>query len=293
MKKTTAILALMATVAVQAAPIDITTPDHASNPVHGFNGGPFDPSGTGAFEDNETEAVPGLATQVGQKWDMEALTLNGSILSIVGGYNMNVATDGWKPGDLFIKVGGAAPGTGPLSAPGQIQNNQFPAGEGYTFAVNLSDGIASGFSFASVYSLTTTSLLDSVNWDGLGSNPWRYASGAAATFSTGINYSVGQTAANVAALTGVGALAGLKGDASGALQTGGAAHNVLQIDLSFLSVPIGTTVYFSYVMECGNDAVKGEYGDGFTRVPDRASNAVLLGIGLAALSLAGLKRRKV
>lgn len=273
-------------------PQDITVADYATTPTNGFNGGPFSwgTQAVGTLEDNETERTVALTAVASQVWDMEAFTLSGNMLSIVTGYNMSTGQDGWKPGDLFIKIGGAAPGPGTLtSSPSVIQNNMFPSGEGYSFAVDLSlTGGIVGTMSTNVYDLSLTSMLNTVNWDGFGSNPWTYASGAENTLTTGISYTTGRTASQVATATGVGALSNLK--------DGGAAasHNILNVDLSFLAglVTPGTTVYFSYVMECGNDSLKGEYGGGFDRVPEGGTSAILLGFGLTGLSALRLIRRK-
>lgn len=63
--------------------------------------------GTGWYssrENNETE--PNTITS--QQWDMEAFYLSGMNLTMQGGYNFTTPAgyDGWRPGDLFIDVGG-------------------------------------------------------------------------------------------------------------------------------------------------------------------------------------------
>ena len=68
---------------------------------------------------------------------------------------------------------------------------------------------------------------------------------------------------------------------------------MLAIDLGFLgSIPLGTDVWFSYTMECGNDSLKGKYAGGFYRTPDSAASVLLIGLGLAAMGFFGLKSRR-
>jgi len=289
-----------------AASIDITRPDFAGPPTYtpnGFNNGPFVWNGNNAAEDNETERTS-IQAIPSQAWDMEAITYNDVTkkLYLVAGYNMSTGQDGWKPGDLFIKVGGNAggPGTGPTSG-GDVLNNQFPAGEGYTYAIDLSliGGLGSS---TSRYTLGGSTLLNTVNWDSFNSNPWKVADGAsvAATNGVAISYTTNQTAAQVAAITGVANLAKLQ-DNTSTVQSGptagfaantGQTHNILEIDMNWFSVASGTQVYFSYVMECGNDSLKGQYGNGFDiNVPDGGISVIMLGMGLASLGLLSLRRR--
>lgn len=254
------LLAAALTVCLAASPIIITSPDNNPGTVYGTS---WD------GEDEETE--PG--TLIGQQWDMEGFVLDGSTLYIVGGYDMANGFGGFKPGDLFIKVGGAAPGFSPTSSAGQVSNSNY----GYTHAIDLTQPVGATAATAGIYSLSGSSVLDSVTYDSLGSNPWRYASGGTQISARGINLSTTNDAGLFSAL---------------GLPAIGGNHYVLAVDLGFLSVATGTDVYFSYTMECGNDSLKGYYSGGFDRIPDRATSALLIGLGLAAVGLAALKRRK-
>ena len=250
-----------------ASPVNITVADNdpvatTFAPGQGGQGG----------EDNETEH----GTTPGQVWDLEAMVVNGSTLYLVGGFNFLAGEGGYKPGDLFIKVGGTNPGFQPLSAPGTVDNSVY----GYSYVVDLTQPVGATGSFATVNSLSSGSLFDSVAFDDRGANPWRYNSGGTNVANQGIGYVAGLADGDpILGFLGVGGL------------TGG-WHNILAIDLSFLSVAAGNTVYFSYTMECGNDSLKGEYGGGFDRVPDGGASVFLISLGLGAMALVGLKRRQ-
>jgi hypothetical protein len=269
-----------------AAPVQITVADNDST-LWGFNGaGSLTAGGTSgagnfgiAHEDNETEG----GTIAGQQWDMEAFVLNGSKLSIIAGFDLLNGDSGHNigPGDLFIKVGGANPGFAPTN-PGaaNVPNSTY----NYTYAIDLSPATRfTNSSFgptAQVYTLGANTVLNTTIYDQFGSNPWKYDNTNAGTgFGTGITYQTG-LADNSAVLAALGV----------SLQ--GGYHNVLTIDLGFLSVAAGNTVYFSYTMECGNDSLKGQYAGGFDRVPDGGTSALLIGLGLAAMAVVGLKRRQ-
>jgi hypothetical protein len=288
--KSAAAGALFATTLTIASAVNVTVQDFNTT-LWGFNGagslsgGGF--SNRGNFgvgrEDNETEA----GTIAGQQWDMEAFVVNGNQLSIVAGFDLLNGVQGHNisAGDLFIKVGGGTPPPTPTTAgAGNVSN----AGYGYTYAIDLSKatrfGNASFGSSAQVYSLNSSTVLNTVIYDQFGSNPWKYSNtlNAGTGSSTGISYLTNQ-ADNSAALQALG-LGGLVGG----------YHNILTIDLSFLAGTVnpGTQVYFSYTMECGNDSLKGVYGGGFDRIPDGASSALLIGLGLVAMALVGLKRRQ-
>jgi hypothetical protein len=260
-----------------AAPINATISDWNTG-LNSFGGGPF---GAGN-EDNETE--PGTVNT--QIWDMEAFVVNGSTLYIVGGYNMQAGEWGnggsvtpgkLTPGDLFIKVGGANPPPSPTGVgSGDVSN----AAYGYSYAIDLTQPVGATGAAATVYSLTASSMFNTVVYDQFGANPWKYSSGGSIASTRNISYTTGYTGAGVDSFLGT------------SMNLQGGSHNILAIDLGFLSVAAGTQVYFSYTMECGNDSLKGQYGGGFDRVPDGGASALLIGLGLAVMSVVGLKRRQ-
>ena len=68
----------------------------------------YDRQGSGG-EDNETEPN----TLTGQHWDLEAFFLDGTLLTLVGGFDFeNGVTDkygrDWAPGDIFVDIDGDA-----------------------------------------------------------------------------------------------------------------------------------------------------------------------------------------
>lgn len=281
-----------------AIPIDITRVDSATAPSNGFNGGPFtwgtQPAGTG--EDNETERVPGLQAVPSQEWDLEAITLHNTTMSLVGGWDFKnfAGLESFHPGDLFIKVGGSAPSVQPINnGAGNEPNTTY----GYTYVVQLSTAA----NFGKVINLTTgpAAVFHTVAYDAFLSNPWTYYTGGTAAGTTVTSYASARTASQVGTLTGVSALNNLRDDSnSGALVVNSVydtspSHNVLDVDLSFLgNIAAGTAVYFHYTMECGNDSIRGQYAGGFDRLPDSGSSLALIGMGLAALAAVGRLRRQ-
>lgn len=239
-----------------------------------------------AFEDNESEATATLQTVRAQIWDLEGYSMSGNTLSIVGGYDFAVGQPNGTPGTLFIKVGGTAPGFNPtVNGTGQVPNTY-----GYIYAVDLMSG--------SVYSINPSTMLQSVIFDTFGSNPWKLdTTGLTPTAVAAHSYTTGLSAAAVAALTGESTFQYLKGDtgADGGLGwgSGNVSHNVVQLNLGFLgAVSPSDDIFFSYTMECGNDSLKGIYGDGFFQVPDGGATLMLLGMGMSGLFIAGRRMRK-
>lgn len=262
-------LALFAgAVQVTASVIPITIPDNNTTPTWYFGGaGTHGPVG----EDNETEH----GTIRNQSWDLEAFGVEGNTLTVFGGWDFANGQPGYKPGDLFIKVGGPAPSGDPLGQTTTLVPNSI---YGYTYAVLLSSG--SGFgSQATVVSLGSESKLDTTMYDYMASNPWKYNIGATGSSLTDIGYRSGLTDAQISSIYG--------------LTLYGGSHNVLSIDLGFLgNVAAGTPVWFSYTMQCGNDSMKGQFDGGF-RVPDGGTTLLLLGTGLSALAVLRRKLRLV
>ncbi len=262
--------------ASQASAANITIADNDPT-ANGFGGGPLGVGG----EDNETEG----GTISSQVWDMEAFVINSSnphTLYIVSGYNLQAGESGsggsvvsgkLTPGDLFIKIGGA-PGFGPTAPNSGNTTNIY----GYNYVVDLTQPVGATGANAAVYSVDANSVFNTVIYDQFGANPWRYSSGGTSAGNYGISYQSGLTDSAVNSLLGISVTGGL--------------HNVLSVDLSFLSVANGTDVYFSYTMECGNDSLKGKYSGGFDRVPDRGTSALLIGLGLAAMAFVGIKSRR-
>lgn len=273
-----------------SSPVNITVKDN--DPVAtSFGGGPFDsnlfsdPDGpgllTGDREDNETEH----GTLAGQDWDLEAFVVDGSTMYLVGGYNFLTGKDGYTPGDLFIKVDNELSGTPGFLPTSNVSTTVDNSVYKYDYVVDLTQptgqGVISGS--ATTYALShaaSGSIFNTVTYDDRGANPWTYRSGGSFESLSGVTYTTGHADGSAALVNlGLGHLVG-------------GTHNILRIDLSFLDADVGTAVYFSYTMKCGNDSLKGVYDGGFDRVPDESASLLLIGLGLAALSFVSLKRRQ-
>lgn len=226
-------------------------------------------SGTGWYgnhEDNETETNPN--TLDGQNWDLEGMYMNGTTLTLVGGYDfkngVNYGGHNYGSGDLFIDLNGNA-------VFGQVANggsglagtttNLF----GYDLVLDL-DYTSMTFD---VIELSPGSVLDR----GIvvpSSNPWRYDHGGTAVAGfqdLSFSYFSGLSNADVGGLLGY---------------NGNNSHYAISLDTSFLN---GAAATFHYTMECGNDDLMGHTSS----VPDGGTTLGLLSATL--LGLVGLRRR--
>lgn len=256
--------------------------------LYGWRGGP---AGQGQ-EDNEVEIWGSGDTYIikGQVWDLEAFAIKGEVdsrgLYMIGGYNFLTgipsgnygAADG-TPGDLFIKVGGGDPGYNPLSGSGTVANGTY---YDYDYAVRLNNN-----GTATVYALGDNTQLALVEHSNLGSNPWKYASGALGDFTTTasmVSYNTGDSAIPVSGLKDDNSTGSPDRDTGYTLAS--SLHYVVDIDMSWLDVDPDVPVYFDYTMRCGNDAMRGSFDGGF-KAPDGGFTLALLGFGLGAMSLVG------
>ncbi len=236
-------------------------------------------SGTGwhgAGEDQEVE--PNCLT--GQQWDLEAFILNGTSLSIVGGYDFVNAVSGYnsvtRAGDLFIDTDGDAQfGTGAHRGvtynPYQVVSDLF----GYDLAMDLNFANMTFTAYdlnAGLAQVQVTTVGEQIND---ASNPWRYRSGGTAVATGTIQYQTGLTDAQAAAL--------------GANVVGG-YHNVATVDLAWLAPyldPGSDWAFLShFTLECGNDNLIG-----VGNIPPVPEPATLGLLGLGCLGL--LMRRRV
>ncbi len=238
-------------------------------------------------EDNETETNPNTITA--QVWDLEGMYLNGSNLSLVGGFDFQdgVVNAGktYKTGDIFIDVNGdakygqAANGGSGTSAWGSTATvaNSF----GYDYVISFNAAVTQ----YSVFQITPLSLVRRVT-DVPSSNPWRYVSGGTAVADYQ-NVAIGGFGtllpSEYNALETFGSTSpGLLGDASG-----NNTHYYLTVDLSFL--PDSTLTTLHYTLECGNDNLMGRFTTP-PRVPDSGATALLLVVPIAAM--VGIRRRR-
>ncbi len=246
-----------------ALPANITIYDGVSSSASGWHG---------MQEDGEVEP----ASSTGQKWDLEGFFLDGTTLSMVGGYNFKNGVDGYTSGDIFFSVNGAPLYGGDISSTPsgtwnyRNVNNTF----GYDFALRM-DFVAQTYS---VYALTQNSVLKEVYFkDNRGSNPYKYVSGGAAVAgfqNVSFSYLQNRSDAQILGLTGAG--------------LSGGYHHMVSLNSGFLGSY--QNFYAHYTYGCGNDNLMGSHTVPPTRMPDAACSAGLLGLAIAGL---GMIRRRL
>lgn len=213
----------------------------------------------GNSEDQETE--PGTIHT--QAWDLEGMFLDGTKLTLVGGFDfkngVNYGGRNYGAGDLFVDVDGDAKfgsASNGGSGLGGTVKNRF--GYDYVFDLNFT---TMTFDILSLGSNTVTARGSDI----AASNPWRYVSGGDQVAGyQGLKFDYFKDLTNA--------------DVGGLL---GGSHYAVTLDVSFLS---GQDATFHNTMACGNDNLMGR-----AHVPDTASTVSLLGLSL--LGLAAVRRR--
>lgn len=248
----TVFFVLMMSVNANAVPFgpNITIPDN--NYTQGNTGW------YGSQEDQEVE--PGMVT--GQYWDLEGFFLNGTLLTMVGGYDFKNGRDGFSSGDIFLDINGDAE-YGSFS--GQKDGNHTVQDSfGYDYVLVLDFAT----SFFTAYKINETAYVSTSYYrQNHGSNPWRYVSNGVKITDSPLKFKY---------VTGL-------SDADTGFE--GGSHNAVTVDLSFLNLH-GATFISHFTMGCGNDNLMGQ---GQLPAPEPAS-LILLGCGL--IGFAGMMRKK-
>lgn len=206
-------------------------------------------------EDQEVEPN----CQTGQKWDLEAMFLDGATLTLVGGYDFyNGALDTsrnilFTTGDIFIDVDGDAI---------YGQDVYTGSGDGYKTVANVYNydyviDLSSQSLTYDVFALNSTSLMGVYFRQNDEANPLSFIRTdndiALASGSYTLNSNLNDSDFNNALL--------------------GGTHNAMSFDVSFLQGY--TDLLFHYTYGCGNDNLIGE---GSIPVPEPAS-MLMLGLG--------------
>lgn len=233
-------------------------------------------SGTGWYsanrENNETE--PGTITS--QVWDLETMQLNGTKLSITGGYDYRTGTYSggkwYRRGDILIDLNGDAK---TMWTSGVTADRTLNSYFNYDFAIHFST-TANDLSYT-IIDLNSNSTFDQVT-DIQKSNPWRVSDSSVYDSKTGsFNADFAQLAT----------------DAEG-------AHYSLTVDLSnsqalMDAIAAASKMLVKYTIECGNDTIIGETPlfNPSGSVADAGSTLALLGAAFGGFAAMGrrLSRR--
>lgn len=217
--------------------------------------------GSGWYGNHEDQEVEPRCLR-GQEWDLEGFFLNGTTLTMVGGFDFENGYGGYASGDIFVDVNGDAkygPGNNWTGWGNTVVHNTF----GYDYVLDLN---FSNLTY-SVYELTgdstTITAGERINQE---SNPWQYNDGGSLLGGfqdVGMSYWADLSDSDVGGLDG-------------------GTHHALAVNLDFLGP--GTEFTSHFTMQCGNDNLMGSG----TTAPE-PTTMILLGSGL--MGLAGFRKK--
>lgn len=226
-------------------------------------------SGTGqGGEVSETEP----STVNNHSWDLEAFAIKGNKLVLISGFNLLNGNSGFNSGDIFINTAGSLP-IGQTGLLGSTDGNKPITGNmGYEYALDLD--IAGGkFNVVNLTTGSGVNLLSGFYRQNDKSNPFQYVSGGTIDYADqSLTYMTYNTLLDLQAAYG------------NDITTSGAYNYAIELDMSWFT---GSGLDTHFTVGCGNDVIVGQATGGFDRVPDTGSTAMMLGLGLVGLFVAG------
>jgi hypothetical protein len=235
------------------------------------------------LENNEAE--PGMVQT--QPWDLEGFFLNGSVLTLIGGYDFINGYGGYTSGDIFISTDDSY-GYAAASAATQSQIISSPTDGyqtysdnfGYEYVLDVTwDGSSAGFDIRDLQTggVETQSVWFEKNETGTSptSNPYLY-------FGGGSIVQGGEAFVDLGEIDGHGF--------SEWTNNGDDIHYAVSFDLApllTLGNLWGSELFFHFTMGCGNDNM---IGQGTAPVPEPAT-MLLFGTGLAGLAGRVIRKR--
>jgi hypothetical protein len=233
-----------------------------------------DGSGIGAEDD---EVAWNCIT--GQVWDLEGFFLNGTKLTMVGGYDFRDGYGGYASGDIFIDTNGDAVWGEDIDGSGNgiasVSNSDYK----YDYAIDFNYDSGSNTYAYDVYQLTNETLLGVYYSQNQESNPWEIYDPKKQNL-TALTSGTWYYDENLTDLE----VDGLQGTWNAIVNPDIKTHYAAQFNLDFLGPETDFIAHYTY--QCGNDNLM---GSGTTPVPEPAT-MLLFGTGL--IGLAGLGRKK-